>query len=53
MKQIRRRTTRAIMVPFALFVIVLGGTLPASAAPLKPAPEASNHVVLGHDSLSW
>jgi len=51
MKQFRRRTARAILVPFALFAIVLGGALPASAAPLTP--ETSFYIVIGPYSLSW
>ena len=54
MKQIRRRTTRAILVPIALFVIVLGGVLPASAAPLATSSDtSSHHIGLGPLSLSW
>ncbi len=53
MKQIRRRTTRAILVPFALFVIVLGGALPASAAPLTTTPDTAIRIVVGPYSLSW
>ena len=50
MKLFRRRTSRAILVPFALFVIVLGGALPASAAPLD---STSNYIGIGPLSLSW
>jgi hypothetical protein len=53
MKQFRRRTARAILVPFALFAIVLGGALPASAAPIYSAPDAPSIVVPGIYSLSW
>jgi hypothetical protein len=51
MKHFRRHTSRAILVPFALFVLVLGGALPASAAPLTP--ETSYYIGNGPDSLSW
>ena len=50
MKHFRRRTARAILVPFALFAIVLGGALPASAAPLNTT---SYYVGIGPFSLSW
>jgi hypothetical protein len=53
MKQFRRRTSRAIVVPFALFVLVLGGALPASAAPISSAPDAAFYIVIGPFSLSW
>jgi hypothetical protein len=53
MKQIRRRTARAILVPFALFVIVLGGALPANAAPPDRTPATSIHFVVSPLSLSW
>jgi hypothetical protein len=32
MLQFRRRTTRAILVPLTLLIVVLGSSLPASAA---------------------
>jgi hypothetical protein len=51
MKQFRRRTSRAILVPFALFVLVLGGALPASAAPLDTT--TSYYSGIGPLSLSW
>ena len=50
MKHLRRRTSRAILVPFALFVLVLGGALPASAAPLDTT---AYYIGIGPDSLSW
>jgi len=50
MKHLRRRTSRAILVPFALFVLVLGGALPASAAPLQTT---ADYISIGPDSLSW
>ena len=50
MKYIRHRASRAILVPFALFVLVLGGALPASAAPLDTT---SYHIGIGPLSLSW
>ena len=54
MKYIRRRASRAILVPFALFVLVLGGTLPASAAPLYGAADTTAYYIgIGPDSLSW
>jgi hypothetical protein len=53
MKQIRRRTTRAILVPFALFVIVLGGALPAAAYDSDSAPAAPTYIVIGPLSLRW
>ena len=53
MKQFRRRTSRAILVPFALFAIVLGGALPASASSLSYAPDAPSYIVIGPLSLSW
>jgi hypothetical protein len=54
MKQFRRRTSRAILVPFALFVIVLGGALPASAAPLITSSNTSSYdISIGPFSLSW
>jgi hypothetical protein len=53
MKQIRRRTARAILVPFALFVLVLGGALPASAAPLSYSADSSFRIVIGPLSLNW
>jgi hypothetical protein len=31
MKQFRRRSARAILIPFALFALVIGSTMPASA----------------------
>ncbi len=52
MKLFRRRTSRAILVPFALFVIVLGGALPASAESIT-SPDPSFSVVIGPYSLSW
>jgi hypothetical protein len=52
MKLFRRRASRAILVPFALFVIVLGGALPASADPLY-TPDPSFSIVIGPYSLSW
>jgi hypothetical protein len=54
MNNIRRRTSRAILVPFALFVIVLGGALPASAAPLDSgSPDAPTYFIIGPLSLRW
>ena len=59
MKQIRRRTARAILVPFALFVIVLGSALPASAAPIMSdtpdtsVPTAPTYSLPGLFSLKW
>jgi hypothetical protein len=53
MKQFSRRTARAILVPFALFAIVLGGALPASAASLDSPPDAPSSSVDGSISLSW
>jgi hypothetical protein len=53
MKQFRRRSARAILVPFALFVVVLGGALPASAAPYYGSPDAPFYIVIGPLSLSW
>jgi hypothetical protein len=54
MKQFRRRTSRAILVPFALFVLVLGGALPASAAPLYGSVDTTSYYIgIGPFSLSW
>jgi hypothetical protein len=53
MKQIRRRTARAILVPVALFVLVLGSVLPASAAPIASSPEAPAGFVIRALSLNW
>ena len=52
MKQIRRRTARAILIPFALFAIVLGGALPASAD-TGSTPTATYSCVIGPFSLNW
>jgi len=56
MKSIRRRTLRAILVPFALFVIVVAGALPASADTLTPTnttPAVSLSFSVGPYSLNW
>jgi hypothetical protein len=54
MKQFRRRTARTILVPFALFAIVLAGALPASAAPLTSASaDYAYYIDIGPLSLSW
>ena len=53
MKHFRRRANRAILVPFALFVLVLGGALPASAAPISSTPDAPAYIGIGPLSLSW
>ena len=53
MEQFRRRTARAILVPFALFAIVLGAALPASAAPVVSASDAPSYSDIGPVSLSW
>jgi hypothetical protein len=54
MKYFRRRTSRAILVPFALFVLVLGGALPASAAPQYGTADTTSYDIgIGPLSLSW
>jgi hypothetical protein len=61
MKQLRRRSTRAILIPFALFALVIGSSLPASAyddgevttPPATPAAPASAKPAIGPLSLKW
>ena len=54
MKHFRRRTSRAILVPFALFILVLGGALPASAAPAYGSADTTAYYIgIGPFSLSW
>jgi hypothetical protein len=57
MKQFRRRSARAILVPFALFALVIASSLPASAdyssdGATYTAPTYSK-VVIGPLSLKW
>jgi hypothetical protein len=55
MQQVRRRTTRAILVPLALLILVIGSSLPASAAGVDQ-PEAPAYVpgiVIGPLSIKW
>lgn len=52
MKQIRRRTTRVILVPFALFVLAVGA-MPANAASLDGREAPSQSFCIGAISLNW
>jgi hypothetical protein len=54
MQQIRRRFTRTVLVPLALLVLIVGGTVPASADTAAPtAPAASFSISIGPLSLNW
>jgi hypothetical protein len=52
MKHIRRRTTRAILVPFALFVLAVGA-MPANAASLDGRVAPSHSFCIAGISLNW
>jgi hypothetical protein len=56
MKQLRRRSTRAILIPFALFALVIGSSLPASADYSDGAtysPPTYTKYSIGPLSLKW
>jgi hypothetical protein len=48
MNQLRRFLTRGVFVPFALFALIVAGSVPASAAPL----DTSAYAPLPIDPLS-
>lgn len=56
MKSIRRLATRGVLVPFALFALVLASSLPASAQTLADDSSASWSVditIPGIFSMKW
>jgi hypothetical protein len=50
MKQLRRFLSRGVFVPFALFALIVAGSVPASAAPLNDTAMA---VDIGPLSMNW
>ncbi len=50
MKQLRRFLTRGVFVPFALFALIVAGSVPASAAPLN---DDAMSITFGPLSMNW
>ena len=53
MKQLRRRITRTVLVPLALLVLIVGSTLPASAAAPADYAVVDLSTPVGTYSLNW
>ena len=56
MQNARRRATRAVLIPLALLIVVLGSALPANAqanSTLAADPSYSFSIGVGPFSLSW
>jgi hypothetical protein len=52
MERTRRRIAKAILIPFALIVLLAGMAIPASAN--TPMASHATHLVVEHpDSLNW
>ena len=51
MKQVRRFLSRGVLVPLALFALMVASSVPASAAPLNDTADVS--ISLGPLSMNW
>lgn len=56
LKHIRRLATRGVLVPFALFALVLASSLPVSAQSSDPAASydsSASYIDIGPLSMNW